>query len=64
MGLITQDLAASLALAAGLRNVLVHDYLDTDLEIVASAIPLARVQFEEYRQQVGQWLAQTAKDNF
>lgn len=37
-GLIPADLAASLADAAGLRNVLVHLYEDIDYEIVAASI--------------------------
>jgi uncharacterized protein YutE (UPF0331/DUF86 family) len=35
---LDRDLAARLALAAGLRNILVHDYLDVDDEVVWGAL--------------------------
>lgn len=39
--LIPSDLAESLALSAGLRNVLVHAYEEIDYEIVASTVSRA-----------------------
>ena len=37
-GLISVDLANRLALAAGLRNILVHEYVDVDLDRVARVV--------------------------
>ena len=36
------DLAEQLFPCAGMRNVLVHEYVEIDLEQVAAAVPLAR----------------------
>lgn len=47
-GLIPDDLAASLADAAGLRNVLVHLYEDIDYEIVAASIGRALEDFARF----------------
>ena len=56
VGAITEDLAADLAPSAGLRNVLVHDYLDIDYGLVAASIPEAVRQYAEYRRSVARWL--------
>jgi uncharacterized protein YutE (UPF0331/DUF86 family) len=37
-GLLASDLAARLAAAASMRNVLVHGYVDLDLELVARTL--------------------------
>lgn len=47
-GATPQELAADLRDAAGLRNVLVHEYLDIDLSIVSSSLPRAREGFGAY----------------
>jgi uncharacterized protein YutE (UPF0331/DUF86 family) len=41
LGLIPKDLAESLALSAGLRNVLVHAYEEIDYELVAMSVSRA-----------------------
>lgn len=56
-GAITSDLAVRLKASVGLRNVVVHAYLDVDLEVVAEAIPLARKGYGEYVDQLAGWLA-------
>lgn len=55
-GLITEDLAQALAPSAGLRNVLVHGYLDVDYAMVSASIPLAQVGYRDYVRQVARWL--------
>ena len=40
-GLVPEELAESLALSAGLRNVLVHAYEEIDYEIVAMSVSRA-----------------------
>ena len=50
-------LAATLAPSAGLRNVLVHAYLDLDVARLVAAVPLATEQYGEYVRQVARWVA-------
>jgi uncharacterized protein YutE (UPF0331/DUF86 family) len=56
-GLIDHDLAERLAPSAGLRNVLVHAYVDLDLARLVAAVPLASEQYAEYVRQVARWVA-------
>ena len=56
-GLIDHDLADRLAPSAGLRNVLVHAYVDLDIERLVAAVPLAAEQYAEYVRQVAGWVA-------
>ncbi|HEX5812174.1 MAG TPA: HepT-like ribonuclease domain-containing protein [Pseudonocardia sp.] len=56
-GLIDHDLAQRLAPSAGLRDVLVHAYVDLDLARVVAAVPLASEQYAEYVRQVARWMA-------
>ena len=43
--------------SAGLRNVLVHAYVDLDLARLVAAVPLASEQYAEYVRQVARWVA-------
>jgi uncharacterized protein YutE (UPF0331/DUF86 family) len=56
-GLIGHELADQLAPSAGLRNVLVHAYVDLDLARLVAAVPLAAEQYAEYVRQVARWVA-------
>ena len=56
-GLIDHDLAGRLAPSAGLRNVLVHAYVDLDVALLVAAVPLAAEQYGEYVRQVARWVA-------
>ncbi|MDN5746950.1 MAG: DUF86 domain-containing protein [Pseudonocardia sp.] len=56
VGAITHDLARRLAPSTGMRNVLVHAYLDLDVDRFVSSVPPAREQFAEYVEQVARWL--------
>ena len=56
--MIDEKLAAVLAPAADLRNVLVHAYLDVDHDRVAEATRLAPEQFAEYVRQASRWFAE------
>jgi uncharacterized protein YutE (UPF0331/DUF86 family) len=55
-GVLEWDLAAALRPSAGMRNVLVHDYLDVDHGKVAAAIPFALEQYGQYVRHVARWL--------
>jgi uncharacterized protein YutE (UPF0331/DUF86 family) len=56
VGAISTDLAAKIAPSAGLRNILVHDYLDADLAIVADSVGQAVSDYTAYVQEVARWL--------
>jgi uncharacterized protein YutE (UPF0331/DUF86 family) len=56
IGVLDPDLAHALAPATGLRNVLVHAYLDLDLDRFVAAVPITRTQFAAYVRQVADWL--------
>ncbi|MGI8652797.1 MAG: type VII toxin-antitoxin system HepT family RNase toxin [Geodermatophilaceae bacterium] len=56
-GLIDSGLAAALQQAVGMRNLLVRDYVAIDVHRVASAIPLAREQFDRYIHDVATWIS-------
>lgn len=55
-GMIDDKLAAAFRPSVGMRDVLVHDYLDVDRERVAAAVPLAVEQYGEYVRQVAAYL--------
>lgn len=56
-GMIEAELAERLAPSAGLRNVLVHAYLDLDVSQLVAAVPLATELYGEYVRQTARWLA-------
>jgi uncharacterized protein YutE (UPF0331/DUF86 family) len=56
-GAITADLAARLAPSSGLRNRLVHEYDEIDLDVIAASIAGALDGYREYVRQVADWLA-------
>lgn len=55
-GMIDGELAAVLRPSVGMRNVLVHNYLDADQARVALAVPLAVEQYGDYVRQVATFL--------
>ena len=62
LGIIPDELAAELKLSVRPRNVLVHEYLNVDLNKVAESLPKAIDTYTEYRRQVARWLlAQRAR---
>jgi uncharacterized protein YutE (UPF0331/DUF86 family) len=56
LGVLPDGLAARLAVAAGLRNVLAHEYVAIDVELVAAAVPAARRDFRQYLKAVAAYL--------
>ncbi|THV28054.1 type VII toxin-antitoxin system HepT family RNase toxin [Glycomyces paridis] len=56
-GAITPELAADLGPSTGLRNVLIHEYLETDPEILAAAIPMTLNGYREYIRAVARFVA-------
>ena len=55
-GALQPDLADLLGPAAGLRNVITHDYLDTDLALLATGVNAAPADFTAYVEAVATWL--------
>lgn len=55
-GLVDADLADRLRRSVGLRNVLTHEYVDVDLEIVAVAVRSAVTDYGAYVRGVVEWL--------
>ncbi len=47
-GWLDAELARNLRSSSGLRNVLVHEYVEVDLGIVAAAVPMALESFGAY----------------
>lgn len=56
-GAVPPDLAQRLAPSAGLRNVLVHEYAQVDLALVARGVELARTDYRAYVREVARSLA-------
>ncbi|MDI6732064.1 MAG: DUF86 domain-containing protein [Candidatus Margulisbacteria bacterium] len=54
--LILNELAEELEKSAGMRNILVHEYMKIDDQIVYSTIPLAIKHYTEYVKQVNAFL--------
>lgn len=55
-GMLTAELANRLKGSGGMRNILVHEYLDIDDEKVYKALPIALSDFKEYIRQVDNFL--------
>ncbi len=58
-GVLTDELVSRLAPAAGLRNVLVHQYVDIDARKVADAVPQLLADMPEYVTAVARFATQT-----
>ncbi|WP_286959309.1 MULTISPECIES: type VII toxin-antitoxin system HepT family RNase toxin [Arsenicicoccus] len=61
-GLITDELARRLGPSVGLRDIVIHEYVQVDLDLVARAVPQAASQFDEYVAQVKAWLQARAQE--
>ncbi len=55
-GFIPADLAERLAPSAGLRSILTHEYVEVDLNLVATAVQTASVDYRAYVGAVAQAL--------
>lgn len=51
IGIIEKKLAENLALSAGLRNILVHDYEEIDYKILYQSIPKAIKDFTQFMEE-------------
>jgi uncharacterized protein YutE (UPF0331/DUF86 family) len=55
-GLIKRDLADRIKGSGGMRNIIVHEYMDIDDEKVFKTLPIALADYKEYIRQVDQYL--------
>ncbi len=55
-GMLTDELANRLKGSGGMRNILVHEYMDIDDEKVHKALSIALSDFKEYIRQVDHFL--------
>lgn len=60
-GAITRELADRLAPSAGMRNVIVHEYLELDLTRLADAIPVAADQYRQYVREIARYVTTDQK---
>lgn len=56
-GVITAQVAEALAPSVGMRNVLVHEYVDVDRQRVIRAAPMALEAYRGYVNAVRDWLS-------
>ena len=56
-GLIDGDLSRRLQPSVGLRNVLAHEYVEIDLDVVAAAVQGAQRDYGDYVRSASNWLA-------
>jgi uncharacterized protein YutE (UPF0331/DUF86 family) len=61
-GVLPAELARDLALAAGLRNVLVHEYTDLDLAIVSRSVHHGLDELRRFGAIIGGLLQQATQD--
>jgi len=56
VGAISQELADEIKGSAGMRNILVHEYMDIDDQMVYDAIPMTLKHYKEYLKQVNAFI--------
>lgn len=56
LGALPDDFAAVFRNVAGFRNVLVHGYLDVDLDVIAHVLGARLNEFETFARHVEDWL--------
>lgn len=56
VGLISRDLAQKIKGSGGMRNIIVHEYIDIDDEKVYNNLSMAIADFKEYIKQVDSFL--------
>jgi len=61
VGLISRELAERLKGSAGMRNILVHEYMEIDDEKVYNALALAIKEYKEYVKQVDEFIDRLEK---
>lgn len=57
-GVISMKLARAIAPSVGMRNLLIHEYLEIDLQRVADAVGHALTHYDSYVAAIDDWIAQ------
>ena len=60
-GLISRGLADNIKGSAGMRNILVHEYMDIDDKLIFETIPLAIKHYREYCKEVNAFIEKLEK---
>lgn len=61
IGVVTKQFSQRLANMAGFRNILVHDYIRVDPEIIINVLKIDIEDFIKYSVEVNKWLDETIK---
>ena len=61
MGVLPDDFALHFRNMAGFRNVLVHSYLDIDLDVIAQVLGQQLDDFETFARHIELWLVETTE---
>ena len=61
-GILSASLAQKIANSAGLRNLLIHQYDDIDLDRLFDGLSEGMKDYEDYIQAIGQYIAQNSQD--
>jgi uncharacterized protein YutE (UPF0331/DUF86 family) len=62
-GLITYELANKLKGSGGMRNIIVHEYMDIDDKQIYEILPIAISDYKEYIRQVDDFLDRMEKES-
>lgn len=62
VGLVTHELANKLKGSGGMRNIIVHEYMEIDDRKIYEILPVAISDFKEYIRQVDNFLERSEKD--
>ena len=62
-GLITHELANKLKGSGGMRNIIVHEYMDIDDKKIYEILPIAISDYKEYIRQVDDFLDRMEKES-
>ncbi len=60
VGIISGELSVELAPSAGMRNVLIHEYVHIDLVEIAASVPAAEQGYRRYLTEVADYLTRRA----
>jgi len=62
IGAISRSLADRIKGSAGMRNIIVHEYMDIDDEKVFKTLPIAIIDYKEYIKEVDSFLDKIEKE--
>lgn len=63
VGALPRELAIALKPSAGLRNILIHNYVKTDWGVVVASIPNFQADYAQYVREVSRWLTERSRND-